>query len=209
MSLPQFKRNFGGAIYLASWLKENYANISTTVRAQVSPNFVDCVTAITNKKIEFHFVPELTSTSICSQSPQFSRILIPHSFNLCHRRFALCKELCHVLTDDASVKAKNPSEQLSLARYCSEVVRNSNPKFFAVDLNSEDFCFLLAMELMLPTSKRNQILENMGKGETAYDIAFSLQLPESLINFYRISEYNTFYQFQLLMFRSGGIIPNK
>jgi hypothetical protein len=194
MSLPSIHRNFGGAISLAAWLKNNHVGLSTTICANISPGFVDCVSKYKDKPVKFFWRPELKEISIYLKTPTEYVILIPQAFNHCHRRFALCKELCHVLTDDPTVAAKNPSEQLKIAIDCSELVRNKKSILFANELASEDFCFLLAMEMMIPASHREKILERLTKGERAFDIAFGLRMPEALITYYRDSGYNQFYK---------------
>ena len=105
-------------------------------------------------------------------------IVLSRSITYCWKRFTLVKELCHILTDDGSVYAKNATEQIAHAL----VMRNAFNAIAA--LNSEEFCFLLAIELLIPLQRRTEIQAKIKAGETDFNIANSLKIPEWIIHFY-------------------------
>ena len=64
--------------------------------------------------------------------------------------------------------------------------------FFAPRLDSEHFCFFLALDLMIPESAREIVNGRLQRGEDTYDIAYRLRIPQSLVGFYHKSRYQFF-----------------
>jgi Zn-dependent peptidase ImmA (M78 family) len=191
MPLPHFKRTFAGAMQLAHWLKNNHFGIGTTNASNITPGLLDAVAAETGQTIEIHLRSELKTVSVCLKRGTKTCILIPKASNFCHRRYAMCKELCHVLTDDPSENANNPSEQLELAIRGSQSIRELDNRLFFRSLGSEDFCMMLAVEMMLPESTRDDLtIALTSRQEPAFDVAYRLRIPEAFIKFYRDSIYS-------------------
>jgi|ERR1035437_408144 DNA-binding CsgD family transcriptional regulator len=206
---PRIERNFVGAIRIANWIKRNNWCVSTGDIINVSegcvwPAFKNAVQKHHGKKIELHFRDDLnfTSFSLVKGDPaEFFEILIPSAFNFCHRRFAICKELCHIFTDDNSVRTHDPVATLNHALQTAISVQNPrreselSPLFTYVEISSEDFCFLLALEILIPIKDRNRIItESLVEGISNYDIAVRLRIPEKLVKFYIASSYNTAFK---------------
>jgi hypothetical protein len=212
--LPKFQRNFKGVIGLANWLRNHNHYVSrhpvNLAEGSVWPGLKNAVQRYKGgKEIVRYYLPPslLTDISIHIELPDKYEILIPEIFNPCHKRFAVCKELCHILTDDNYVSSHNPIEQLNRALVTNKKVLGYkesdleiNPFFSGVELQTEEFCFLLALEVLIPISKRDKIIADFrGKGTTTYDIAVSLRIPESLVIFFFQSNYNVAFK------RIGGI----
>jgi hypothetical protein len=211
---PRIERNFKGAIRVANWIKRNnwYASAGDIVNVSegcVWPAFKNAVQGHHGKKIELHFREDLhfTSFSLVKGDPaECFEILIPTSFNFCHKRFAICKELCHIFTDDNSVRTHDPVATLNHALQTTISVQNPgresglSPIFTSVDISSEDFCFLLALEILIPVKDRDKMItEVVVNGVSTYDVACRLRIPEKLVKFFIGSGYNTFFK------RAGGI----
>jgi hypothetical protein len=205
---PTIERSFKGAVALANWIKRNnYFLCSQNVATNISegcvwPAFKKAVEKHRGKPISLYVRDELkvTSTSLQAGEEGFV-ILIPASFNFCHARFAICKELCHVLTDDDSVRAVDAVVQLNSAyqtvKKITEVkgVMDLSPFFTQAVLSSEDFCLLLALEILIPIKERDQILSDLSlKGYRPFDIAVRLRIPETLVKFFIESRYNWVYK---------------
>jgi hypothetical protein len=210
--LPKFQRNFKNAIAVANWIRQHnyYASAEPVNISQggVWPQFKDAVKRYKGgKEINRYYVSYLTNTSICKEMAGGFEILIPESFNPCHRRFAICKELCHILTDEDAAKSRQPIEQLNRALQTVRKVLESklvdseiNQLFSATDIPSEDFCFLLALEILIPVNRRDDLITNVRvKGVRTYDVAVHLRIPESLVIFFDKSDYNSAFK------RLGGI----
>src|SRR5271170_7145411 len=121
IKFPVIERNFVGAIRLANWIKRNNWYVSAAAAVNVSegcvwPGFGNAVMKHCGKRIDLYYIDYLRFISVVlKRGDDGFEILIPSSFNTCHRRFAVCKELCHVLTDDINVRADDPVDQLTSA----------------------------------------------------------------------------------------------
>src|ERR1022692_2729763 len=118
--LPPFERSFKGAIALANWLKQHNYYVTREQGVNLSegiiwPAFKDAVERYRGKPINLYRLTYLYNTSISLKAPDHFSILIPFGFNICHQRFAVCKELCHILTDDNDVRASDPIAELNSA----------------------------------------------------------------------------------------------
>ncbi len=212
--LPTFRRNFHDLVGLANWLREhNYyvsagpANLS---EGGIWPGFKNAVKRYRGEKdILRYYVSSriLENITIHKEFSDCFKIWVPERYNPCHKRFALCKELCHILTDEESVKSTDHVSQLTRALNTvrqvltsSETTPDVNPFFTAEELNSEDFNLLLAMEMLIPVHARDQFLSNIQMNKSSpYDIALYLRIPESLVTFFVQSGYNLAFK------RVGGI----
>jgi hypothetical protein len=204
--LPPFERSFKGAIALANWLKHHNYYVSNEQDVNLSegiiwPAFKDAVERYRAKPIYLYRLDYLYNTSISLKAPDHFAILVPFGFNTCHQRFAVCKELCHILTDDNEVRANDPIAELNSALETATHLRNApkcqglSPLFQPKTLSSEDFCFLLALEILIPIKERDKIVTDaLIAGIRTYDIALRLRIPESLVCFYIQSGYNTAYK---------------
>lgn len=202
--LPAYERNFEGAALLAHSIRNNNFYVHHKVNVAegcVWPAFKEAVKAYRGgKEINVHLRDDLNNTSILLDSGSCHDILIPASFNLCHQRFAICKELCHILTDDESVKADDIILQINTAIKTVFRVQNAqqladqNPFFTSDKLSSEDFCFLLALEILIPIKERDGIMKNQAIGVKTYDTACGLRIPETLVKFFINSGYNQHYK---------------
>jgi hypothetical protein len=146
--------------------------------------------------------------SLANPAPDNSfDILISPGFNFCYRRFAICKELCHILTDDGSTMQSDPVIQLQGALQTVQLVQKSpkefwkNPLFTDNPLSSENFCFLLALEILIPIKERDKMVTDVTNGVRPYDVAFRLRIPELLVAFYVQSGY--FYVFKRVLSEMG------
>lgn len=206
-----YQRNFKGVVGLANWLRAyNYYAPSDPVnlaQGSVWPGFKTAVQRYHDgKPIVRYYLPYLVDISIHIEYPDVCEILIPQVFNPCHKRYALCKELCHVLTDDGDFKVHNPIAQLNRALAANKKILGYkeselefNP-FFSADLQAEEFCFLLALEILIPVNKRDKLVADVREnGKKTYDVAVQLRIPESLVIFFIQSGYNTAFK------RVGGI----
>jgi hypothetical protein len=207
--LPEFSRNFSGAVGLANWIKLNSGLFSETgdieeSQSHVWPEFKRYIERLRAVPINLFLRDELTTVTLALRTPppheSFS-ILVPSSFNHCYRRFAVCTELCHILTDDVSLESSDPVSQIeaalaTLGRVQSGGIHGTaNPLFLAPVLSSEDFCFLLSLELLIPIRDREKIVVDvMLRGVSCYDVAYRLRVPEQLIRFYVQSGYNNVFK---------------
>ena len=57
-----------------------------------------------------------------------------------------------------------------------------------------DFCFLLALEILIPINHRDAIMKSVSLGVKTYDIAYGLRIPETLVKFFINSGYNKNYK---------------
>lgn len=212
--LPKFQRNFKGVVGLSNWLRNHNYYVSrhpvNIAEGSVWPGLKNAVQRYKGgKQIVRYYLPPtlLTDISIHIEKPDRYEILIPEIFNCCHKRFALCKELCHILTDDKFSSSRNPFDQLNRALVTNKKVLGYkesefeiNPLFTGTELLSEEFCFLLALEILIPIPQRDKLIADVRvKGIKTYDVALSLRIPESLVIFFIQSNYNFVFK------RVGGI----
>jgi len=210
---PDFVRNFEGAVGVANWLKQHHFDCAAPANiadGNVWPKFKNAVEAYKGKEIKLFFDADLTKESVKYELPSEVRIHIPQSFNLCHRRFAVCKELTHVLMDQyfpAQDSSQGPLAQLIHSLMTTQYVIESkriaaelNPLFqLDVKLPSEPFCFLLTMEILIPVKDRDTIITDITvKNKNTFDVASHYRIPESLVIFFAKSGYNFIFK------RMGG-----
>jgi hypothetical protein len=144
----------------------------------------------------------LKNASICIERDDCYEIILPPTFNFCLSKFAACKELCHILTDGEEYVSHEPLEQIKRALQTDRKVLTSpgdkelSLLFTESKLSAEDFCFLLAMELLIPVDKRDEIITAVKVHGTknAYDFAQELHMPKSLIEFFICSDYNATFK---------------
>jgi hypothetical protein len=191
MPLPKVPRTLRGAIQLADHLlAENGGTLVNAFGTNVSPGLVDIAEKVVGVPVKFYVVPYAQSISICLRTSDGFQIIIPKTFNRCHFRFALCKELCHVISDDHSIRVSDPTAALQTARDSAHSVReNSANLFLATELDSEHFCFVMALELLIPVLARKEILRRLDRGDNSYDIAYPLAIPQKLVEFFHKSKY--------------------
>ena len=188
MALPKYERNFKGAVGLANWIRNKHwyvhpkdqiekierenpqeeDDVVNIAQGGVWPLLKETVKTYRNDKPIFrYYLDYLHTISTCRELDDCFEILVPKTFNVCHRRFALCKELCHILTDDGPFKSHDPIDQLNKALQTVRKVLNSprdaelSPLFTQTELPSEDFCFLLALDILIPVYRRDEIIETV------------------------------------------------
>jgi hypothetical protein len=206
MKLPKYEHSFKGAVALANWLKrENWFQpVPEIAAATFLPGFKNKVEDYHKPKRVVMYSPSdyLQNVSICIERAEGYEILLPQSFTFCEKKFAVCKELCHILTDDEDYKSHEPVEQIQHALQTDRKVLSSATDrelsllFTDSKLSSEDFCFLLAMELLLPVEKRDNFITDVKVNgtKTPYDIALELKIPKSLVSFFIDSDYNAVFK---------------
>lgn len=148
-------------------------------RVRISPDLVNLVSqeksCTLNIKEDQHLY--CVRGYILSKTREAHRdIVISAVSTRCWKRFTLCKELCHVLTDDETVRAHRPVEQLSLAIKAKEEPQTV--------ISTESFCTIMAIELMIPPKHRPSLRERVKNDESTWDIANDLKIPEWVIEFY-------------------------
>jgi hypothetical protein len=205
---PTFERNFKGAIHYAHWLICNGwydPNDRVTPCDELLKWFKNKVQKHRNKEILVCRRRELFNTSVCIEYDDSYEILLPAdaSFNHCHQKFAVCKELCHILTDDGKYKSHQPFEQLTKALEVSDEVKDFSKDPELVHLltsthleSSEDFCFLLAMEILIPLDRRDEIIRQVKVDGTKkiFDVAQELRLPQTVVKFFVESDYHATFK---------------
>jgi len=205
--LPKVHRNFVGAISLGNWIKRNHFDVSPKEKVNVAegrvwPAFRDAVSKHRGGiPIRLLQREELKTVSASLRKPEpvdHWRILVPLQFNYCHKRFAICKELCHILYEGAASHYGDPFAELSEALGTSSNVRIAEPRFPTLlfvreEISSESFCFLLAMELLIPIKCRAPIISDSFRGRSNFDIASDLRIPETLVDFYIRSRYYVYW----------------
>ena len=101
----------------------------------------------------------------------------------------------------------DPVIQLQGALQTVQLVQKSpkefwkNPLFTDNPLSSENFCFLLALEILIPIKERDKMVTDVTNGVRPYDVAFRLRIPELLVAFYVQSGY--FYVFKRVLSEMG------
>jgi hypothetical protein len=205
LTLPRYDHSFKGAITLSNWLKKEkwYVPRPEVAAGTILPTFKNKVEDYRGgKSIVIFKSDDLKNTSICIERDGIYQIVLPKGFNFCHQKFAVCKELCHILTDDGTYKSHEPIEQLTRALQTNRKVLTS-PKdrelsllFTEAKLSAEDFCFLLALEILIPVEKRDQIITDVKVSgiKKPYDIALELHIPSSLVEFFIESDYNAVFK---------------
>jgi hypothetical protein len=209
MPIPAFERNFKGAFNLAFWLVHNgwfNPNDLVTIDGNILVWFREKIEKEKNKEVHYYYLNYVKVSTFIEQEDCFE-ILLPHNvdFNYCHLNFAVCKELCHVLTDEGEFKSRDPFQQLFRAlEICDEVI----DPYLANLLTkphlplSEDFCFLLAIELLIPIGRRNEIIAQF-KSDRAkkriideanlLNVARSLKIPKKVLTFFVLSDYHDIF----------------
>jgi hypothetical protein len=192
-------RDFTGAIQLSLKIKRENFGISTTKFINVNPAFIEAVEKDAKVPINVNYDFQVTDLSVAFWGENRWVILIPEVFNYCHARFALCKELCHILTDDSTTRAKDPTSQILQALKLNRVIQEPDSKTLEplLDLqpwDSETYCFFLALEIMIPDSRREEMLRLYNLGTPTLDIAHQIKMPETLVAFYFQSRYYSYRQ---------------
>ena len=194
-SLPPFDRSFAGAVKLSGFLKKTHPEIKNSHQL-VIPGLVELI-KVYKPEVNVTItqdLPTVYSLSILLREKLSNncRIIVPPTFNKCYKRFAICKEVCHILTDDSTVSANTPSKELLLAIDPRKRIISADKSVFKrKSLKAEEFCIFLAIELMLADDRRDQIVTDTAlQNASNYDMAKLFQIPEALIKFYIDSEYH-------------------
>lgn len=180
MSWVPKERTIFSVVQCAWQFQTSHPAIFQVLRVSVNPGLMKIITKITGAAIHLSLDEELRLPGYLLKKREILEytIVLARNSTWCWKRFTLCKELCHVLTDDGSVYARSAIEQLAHAIKIRQAF-NALAK-----LNSEEFCFLLAIELMIPLQRRLEIGSRVKKGEPDFNIANDLKMPEWIINYY-------------------------
>jgi len=110
--------------------------------------------------------------------------------NRCWRRFILTKELCHILYDTPNSQhlASTPEQIGSLL---TQILAGLAAADFTKDhaASSEQATILMAIEVLLPQSERENVTKMMSKGANTLDIAKHYLLPEQMVSVFLDRHY--------------------
>lgn len=194
-ALPPFDRTFAGAVKLARSLKNDFVDLRHSSQGNVTPGFLNAVKEHRpNAEVFFIEDPGLSSFFYILRTDDKCEVVYGITANKCYRRFGVCKELCHILTDDAQVRTTSPTFELQLAISVRTKFLLREQTLFTDKLKSEEFCIFLALEIMLPEARREEILTRARLGDNHYDIAKLFDVPEAYIAFFIESQYHTHWQ---------------
>lgn len=177
--VPQ-ERNIFSAVHCAWQFQKSFPAIFQSGKVDVCPGFKNIVSDLTKSTVVIREDDKLRIPGYLLKVKGKSeyQIVLSSSQTTCWKRFTLCKELCHMLTDDSSVYARNVTDQIAHAIKVRDAFRVTS------ELNSEEFCFILAIELMIPLQRRAEIRRKIKESESHFNIANSLKIPEWIINYY-------------------------
>ncbi len=106
------------------------------------------------------------------------------NLNECWKRFAVCKELSHlIMGDDQGLRAVSVEQQLAMAY---AIGNDAKPD---LDLSGEQFAWFVAAELMLPRCDRDELHRRKATGESELSIARSYRAPRSIVNMFFDTAY--------------------
>ncbi|HMP75376.1 MAG TPA: hypothetical protein PKE12_03670 [Kiritimatiellia bacterium] len=180
--LPGCPRSYLGVVRAASWLSRKFP-VNNDHGAAIDPDFYKLIIRLTGCSISHYRSEPLQSVKgmmLKLYDGKFAVFVSPKQ-SYCWRRFTLCKELCHVLTDGVWSPSGHVVTQLELA---------SKPPSLTGALSSEDFCFSLAVEIMIPDGFRDFAVANRGR-LTDLDLAEKIKAPEWVVTFFFEKLYAT------------------
>jgi hypothetical protein len=110
-------------------------------------------------------------------SRNYARILFFSEQTKCWRRFVMCKEMAHLITDDQDDCTTDIDAQI-------QGLITALPPISGIDLSihSEYNALVLATEIMIPWELRKQIFDLKASGSTHYDLAKVCMVPEKIID---------------------------
>lgn len=121
--------------------------------------------------------PERIMRSVLSRYQTRAEIRLLDNLNHCWTRFAIAKELAHVIMDDAQgARAQTIGQQIKMAY---TITRTARPD---VELTSEQFAWFVASELMLPINDRDELLRRQRAGEDTMSLARSYWVPKYILD---------------------------
>lgn len=154
--------------YTEQKLKEKYDNPDFQLVAVVSP-----ITTTLVYGMSAIFPEEATAYITCSSLR-----------NYCWRRYVYTKEICHHYTGyyQSSFEGE-PLIQLARASRDSNYSRDT-------ELDDEQFCLFLAIELMIPWKFRGEISDVYRQQNSTYQVALSTRVPLSIVDFFFNNDYS-------------------
>jgi Zn-dependent peptidase ImmA (M78 family) len=110
--------------------------------------------------------------------------------NRCWKRFILAKELCHLLYDcpNSQHLASTPEQIGSLITQILAGLTTANLEENQA-ANSEQATVLMAIEILLPHSEREEVNRIITKGGNALAVAKHYLLPEQMVSLYLDTTY--------------------
>ncbi len=112
------------------------------------------------------------------------QILVSATNSHCWNRFTVCKELLYYYIGE---KAKTPEKGL-VGEDLIEKLESIKGDFCDIkkedDLDTEHFTFVMAIELLLPWERRDDLHKQKETGLTNHQIALNFSVPESIISLY-------------------------
>ena len=114
-------------------------------------------------------------------APPYSVIIVGKGCNRCWTRFSVAKELMHVLHDAPDTALFSAQ---SVTNGLREAFESRQRLSGDVNLCSEAFCLVLAMEVMIPWRLRGRIGDRMSKWPIL-DVATKLRIPVPILESYR------------------------
>lgn len=121
--------------------------------------------------------------------PQRALILYAGSLNICWRRFALCKELAHLLIDDKGGRHFSTDGEAIISELITQIP-HLEPES---EMSSEMVTVLIAMEILLPWRQRRALLETSRWHSDAH-LALRCRVPEKFIHHLLHTDYLPFSQ---------------
>lgn len=187
----------------ARQIHEDNLSLSRGSVVNVNPDFLQIVTAFTDKAVaikrldtESRKVAAIVLQKVyngpvnlflqpCTMSEE---ILLSNTLTACWKRFAACKELVHIyLRHGREAERGEESIDITLDSLRGKLVSISGD-FWGLkkedDLDEERYALYLAVEIMLPWSKRDKLHEMKEQKLTHYKIAEKFKVPEAVIDMY-------------------------
>jgi hypothetical protein len=123
--------------------------------------------------------PERIMRSILRRYKDHADIRLLDNLNTCWRRFAICKELAHlIMGDDQGQRAVDIPQQLEMALSITTHPRPGNT------FTGEEFAWFVAMEMLLPKQDHGELMKRWGNGETSMEIARSYWVPKAIVDLF-------------------------
>ena len=111
-------------------------------------------------------------------------IAVAGRLNRCWMRFAILKELCQIVAFEENIFEPDHDDAVQQLQRAANVKRFlGHPDRVNQFLNSEDYCYLMAMELIIPRRKKTAIIDLLASSPT-WDAADQIKAPEKIIEAY-------------------------
>lgn len=178
MGCASMNRTFRIAVSEAADFQSRYPSLFSGAIVEVDQNLFDVVAnhrgVVIDGPLGADDVPPPNAQLIRDRESIYHITYMLHQ-SFCLQRLSIMKELAHCLTDDPSVRADSPGNQL---KHATTHLTNFDPDAL---LSSEQFCYHLAFELMIPPHRREELERMKAEGSSAFDIAVEVRVPQFCI----------------------------